>query len=378
MMRLVQRGEASAPLVVGWLVGPHLDAELRAILPGASIAMSATATIGASKADLARARAITGSTGPLVVVGYSAGCQLVRELALAREPAIAWVAVDGTHASLPPKPWQIDVWQRLAVEARRGGATLVLTATQQTYVEDLPSGAFLSTRTVVDRVLGSPLIPGAEIHDGALHAYSVPSARIDADAHRRQQTEWLPRVLRAHVAPLLAREEAPTLATPPEAAATLGVRLIAWMRAEAARGVREDPPGSNTSPRIREYLSACRRRGTEQPLGITAGAWCAAMVSCGLREVARGGEPYPAPRAAGVELRDDARENGTWVDPSVKPEPGWIAILHRDGPAWASHTCVVLEAREDGYRTIGGNEGDRIRETERRYGDGCYGWIRIG
>ena len=379
-MRLVAKAEAGAPLVVGWLVGPHLDQTVRECLPGCSIALSATATVGSARADLARARAITGATGPLVLMGYSAGCQLVRELALAREPALAWVVVDGAHASLPPAPWQIDCWQRLAVEARRGGTVLAITATQQTYTEQLPSGAFLSTRSVLDLVLGSAMLPATEVHQGGLHAYSVPSARIDAAAHREQQTEWLPRLLRAHVAPALPRPTvaAPTSPAGPVATGSLGERLVAWMRAEAAAGVAEQPPGSNTSPRIRQYLAACRRRGTEKPLGITAGAWCAAMASYGLQQVAGPGEPYPAPRAAGVELMADAQENGTWVEPTVRPQPGWLAILYREGPAWATHTCVVVGASDGGYRTIGGNEGDRVRETDRRYGDGVKGWIRVG
>ena len=45
--------------------------------------------------------------------------------------------------------------------------------------------------------------------------------------------------------------------------------------------------------------------------------------------------------------------------PSYRP-----ALAHLDR---LDIDVVTVEARDDGYRTIGGNEGDAVRETERRY-----------
>lgn len=158
---------------------------------------------------------------------------------------------------------------------------------------------------------------------------------------------------------------------------TLGARLVAFLLAEQAAGVKEDPPHSNTSIRIRDYFSVCRRRGSEGPIGITAGAWCAACVSYGLTQVSRPGEPYPSPRVSGLELQQDASENKSWFPASAFvaglwcPKAGDICILRRPGESWDTHTCVVMaEPDELGrFMTIGGNEDDVIKTDHRFVAD---------
>ncbi len=49
---------------------------------------------------------------PIVIAGYSAGCQGVRLQLLEGYCPDAVVAIDGTHSSRPPQEWQIEVWRR--------------------------------------------------------------------------------------------------------------------------------------------------------------------------------------------------------------------------------------------------------------------------
>ena len=84
---------------------------------------------------------------------------------------------------------------------------------------------------------------------------------------------------------------------------------------------------------------------------------------------------------AGIELENDAKEEGTWIDKSGTPRVGDLAIFKRSGAAWARHvTRVVRFDREAGvFWTIGGNESDTWREQARKIDDPTLlGFIRIG
>lgn len=153
---------------------------------------------------------------------------------------------------------------------------------------------------------------------------------------------------------------------------TLGQRALLWSLAEKERGAREEPPGSNTGPDIRAYFAGAKRRGSEEPLGLEGGNWCAAGASAALYAVLGPGETAPHGwRAAVVELVEDAAAAGAWHpveharDGSYTPQPGDLAIYDRSEPgnpasSWWRHVnrVVSFDASSGAYVTLGANEGD--------------------
>jgi hypothetical protein len=209
-----------------------------------------------------------------VLGGWSAGCSGIRarlielnerasrDLKFPDGAAVlnrlrALVLADGTHASLPPQPWQLDVW-RPWIEKARGGEELdadpepdsqnetkawkawlergqaerakgcpdpirtvpsfvfAASHTYQTYVEHLPGGkAYTSTVNVLRELTGWPIYdlpagvsttriaPPQERHEHDLHVESWGSAAIDGPAHIRQQTLALPGMLARYVRPMI-------------------------------------------------------------------------------------------------------------------------------------------------------------------------------
>ena len=168
-----------------------------------------------------------------VLGGWSAGCSGTRRRLIEstddekfKSERRAIVVADGTHASLPPEAWQLDVWRPWVKRARGGeeldeenfarpgvsmpSFTFAASHTYQTYVEHLPGAQrYTSTVNVLRSLTGLALPrPGlasgpSEYHDGDLHIESYPSADIDGPAHIRQQTEALPRMLRQYIRPLV-------------------------------------------------------------------------------------------------------------------------------------------------------------------------------
>lgn len=377
--RLVHRAAPTDPLMVGYLLGPHNDDALRAALPGASIVTTAEAptSVQSSELDAARRLAVSSPDAPLVLVGYSAGCQPVRALLLLRVLPAAVVTIDGTHASMPPATWQIDVWRELAAQARRGELVWVATCTQQLYTERLPVGQrFTATRHVIERAVGQEFPAGAELHEGGLHVVSYASADIDAAAHVRQQREVLPAMLKRHIEQLCLayRRELPTQ---PEMATSLASRSLAAALHELAAGVREEPLGSNTGPRIREYLRLCERGG--RPVGMTAAEWCAAFASWCLERSLGPNDARPhRSRISVAELWADAVDSGCARSSDVVPMPGWLAIYGRSGgdprKGGIGHVGRVELVDGERYTTIDGNHLDRVSQVNHRLGD-ALGWI---
>jgi hypothetical protein len=223
---------------------PHIDDQIRAALPGACvIAYSDQDGEPIALAD-ARARAVGWTAGPLVLGGFSAGVlRGVRKRLLEGANPDAVIAIDGTHADLPPAAWQLDVWRPVITDARAGRRLFVATATQQLYVESLPGEArYMATITLLRRLTGWPLaspgpLPlGEHVSEGDCHVHSYASAKMDGRAHSDQQTRVLPEMLRLHLAPWLARaggaapapaEDRVTPEPPtPEAPAVLAPRVL--------------------------------------------------------------------------------------------------------------------------------------------------------
>lgn len=387
-MRTIQQG-TSPDLVVLYLCGSHIDAAIRAALgPGSTVvafddAQGQTPAAVAQKLGLARVRS-------LVACGYSAGCQTVRSAmrtgALPIAERIGVVAIDGTHASMPPEPWQFDVWRRIAEQARKGERLFVATCTAQVYTESLPPGQrFLSTLTVLRQVVEPslvPLTPPDERHEEDLHVYAYASKSIDAAAHIAQQREALPAMLAKHVRPWLARAADADVTRPDRPAAiqvrSLGERALDVMQRKL--GERE-AGGENRGAVVRWALRGATRRvdGLEAPLGVLEADWCAGSCGASEHDAALPGETLPPWRGAVWELVRDALEAGTWREPGAYvPQPGDLAIFKRLGEdpraGGRGHVGRVKSAQGRRVTTIDGNVNDAVSEVERDMGE-VLGWI---
>jgi len=154
---------------------------------------------------------------------------------------------------------------------------------------------------------------------------------------------------------------------------SIGERALLWSQSELEAGVCENPPGSNTSPRIASYFAPATRNiaGVERMLNLKGGHWCAVAACAAMKAVLLPGEVAPHPyRCSGYELQQDAAKVGTWRPKSAlkdwRPAPGDLCILDRGG-GWKRHVCRVVNVAGEMFVTIGGNESDRWSYTDRRF-----------
>lgn len=394
-MRIIQRG-SSSDLVVAYLLGPHIDEPMREALGPSPWIVAFTDAAGVSPTNVVIALGID-RVRSLVAVGYSAGTQAVRAaLRSGSFPTcdrIGIVAIDGTHASIPPQPWQLRIWQLAAEQARKGEKLFVATCTAQTYVEQLPAEQrYLSTisvlRDAIDPAL-TPRMPPDERHDGDLHVYAYASRSCDAAAHIAQQREVLPMVLAKHVRPWLEIVADPE--TKPDGCRprrSLGERALDV----AATFVGWREAGPNKGDLVRRSLAGCTRivSGREVPLGIREGVpWCAAFVGFCEHMVQFPGEPRYPWRAAVWELVRDAKDARTWHEVGAYvPRPGDLAVFKRGGKdprnGVEGHVERVASVLSDGmFESIGGNVGDAVarrrwRIEEQSASEALVGWIVRG
>lgn len=343
-----------------------------------------------------RARELSGAlaTGDVVVVGFSAGCQAVRSLLLhagGRRPD-AVVTIDGTHAATPPADWQIDVWRKLAAEARRGELPWVATHTC------IRPPTFESTRCVLELATGWELPDGAEGRrfEGGLAVWSYPGR--DAAAHVEQARDVLPaaiaealELLEAPMAPQAAPsggggqpEPAPSSDSPTgrdRGPSALGEAVVAAAVDSLAAGVAEVPPGSNSGPIVEAWLRA---------VGVSGPAsWCAAGVTAWLRAAAEAiGVSCPVAgsagaRALGAQFRAAGRWAGgwqaraPWASPRCVPVlhlyPGQVVVWMRGEPAgWQGHVGILERFEGSALHTIEANSGpsgDRVARMVRSLDD---------
>ena len=390
-VRVVQSGAgAGRPLVVGFLVGAGLDPQLQALL-GPEPCMVAWQGFGSpgpgaqliAEYEAVAKRAGWDGTGDVYLLGWSLGCSRIRSVlpALHKKPK-GVLCLDGTTASWPtPLPPQIDPWRELVRAGRAGELCAVCTCTSMGYTERLkppePQPPYWATLHMLREVTGWPLdgagTPDAPdaglVEEGDLHVVRFASADMDAHAHEDQLNKVLFWAVRKWFLPLM-QAVAPTDPAPTalESASALDVA-----RAELAAGVHEEPPHSNTGPRIREYLALCVRAG--KLLGLRAGAWCAAFF-CWCDQQAGG---TLTPRASVTEVWHDAVHAGTARETSATPRPGWGAIFARAGQdpttGGEGHIGRVATVREDGtYACIEGNHDDVVAWVEHKPGE-ALGWI---
>jgi len=403
MRRVQPAPQAGAPLALAYLLDTAVDPLLREALPDCEVWAT-------------HERFLTPDLPPagrrLVLLAWSAGVQTLRAMWNKGVRPDVLVALDGTAANYPtPQEWQIRPWREAAEAARSGRMCTILTCTNQTYVEQIAS-PYMATRHVLERALGHALTPGEDVDEGDLHVWPATSATIDGPAHIRQVTHVLPRALgvvrsfldggaamdpataarlmrlsddvaagregldaaMAYSESVVAADESPPTEMDPR---RVGLGDRALEHGLTFVGEREQPPGSNTSPRIADWLAPCVRGGAR--LGIRAGSWCAAFFCACAWEAAK---DCPSPpvipheyRAAVWELVRDADAAGALRDRTYRPRPGDGVVLRRGAGnpmrvGEEGHVCRVVEVGPgDEMRTLDGNHGDCVALVHRHLTD---------
>jgi len=161
---------------------------------------------------------------------------------------------------------------------------------------------------------------------------------------------------------------------------TLGERCVAFSENELNNGVKESYSGSYTSPRIAEYFSICTRvqHGSEVPIGITKGNWCAASASFALHECLLPGDTIPHGYRVGVvEIVSDLKEVGRWhtkkdvQDSKYKIQVGDAIVFDRSQPnkpetKWFRHIGRVYSKSGDEFECISGNSYGQWRISKHK------------
>lgn len=310
---------------------------------------------------------------PCVLVAYSAGYALVRAFLRGgeRHHLDGVVLLDGLHAALQPGPGRrprfLDLvpWEQLARRAVSGPPVF--------YVghSDVPTAGYAST-TETAQALAALVPPRGNFVVRAYDLHSDPRAE-----HGAALTVWGP----GFVQEALDRIPCAQAPAPPR---PLGLRALELSIQELRAGIREEPPGSNTAPRIREYFSGATRG--DRPLRLRAGPWCAAAASWACYQALGPGEVPPHGwRVSGLELERDARRLLRWhprheaVGRLWLPRPGDLAIYHRGRVGgWQRHVVRVAGPPDSAgmFLAIGGNEHDAWAYSDRRCDDAdLYGFI---
>lgn len=171
---------------------------------------------------------------------------------------------------------------------------------------------------------------------------------------------------------------------------TLGQRALSIAQQELELGVREHPAGSNTGPKVREYLAPCVRDVVTsigetiivetKRLNLVASAWCMAFASfCHAQALRSSERPAHGYRAGVLEAVADVRigegYTGRWlgiedVRAGVSvPRQGDLAVYSRaiDGrseTSWWRHVSRIESWHGSHYFAIGGNELGRVRRAK--------------
>ena len=143
---------------------------------------------------------------------------------------------------------------------------------------------------------------------------------------------------------------------------TAGQRMLAAAQAEI--GVREEPPGSNDSPRIAEYRTAT--------VGAYAGApWCAYFVSWA---AAQAGAPIGdngAGHGAVEGVAAWAGKTGRLLPADAIPQPGDLILFG------SAHIGIVESVNPDGtITTVEGNHSQAVERVTRQRSE-ATGFVRL-
>lgn len=137
-------------------------------------------------------------------------------------------------------------------------------------------------------------------------------------------------------------------------------RMLGWY----AEGVKEDPPGSNWGPTVRDILA---RAGIHVPA-----PWCAAAVYAAVDDVTRWhGLPNPLASIVRKALVADyyqvAQERGWIIEPHLVDRGDLVIFDFPDNDKRWDHMGLVVDPPGEGmsFRSIEGNTGDRLMIRER-------------
>jgi hypothetical protein len=135
---------------------------------------------------------------------------------------------------------------------------------------------------------------------------------------------------------------------------------------QAARGeigVTEQPPGSNESPRIKQYRAATA--GAPGP-----GPWCAYFVSWAAKQA---GTPI-GPNGSGFGSVDAV---WSWAEGAKRTTPASGTPRPGDLIVWDEHIGIVESVLPNGQiKTIEGNSSDRVQRLTRSR-SGVVGFVRM-
>jgi hypothetical protein len=327
-----------------------------------------------------------------VMIGWSLGCIGVREMWREGVRPCVLMGLDGTSGDWPgPTDAQLDPWREACAEASERRRLVVLTATQQTYVEGLDlvrdgHAPFAATERVVSQLflpyspvaLAPPLPPG-RYDAGELHVEVHASNRVDGPAHEREVRLHGPRLFRDLVVPFVeGLESGPATprdtSIPPPAPATLRSALVELVEADLVRGIAEIG-GQNRGPDVEMFLRS---------VGLPPGQpWCAAYVSeRGKRAAQRARVKWPLMNSGAVRhLVESAIPEGRWCPKAsgYTPVDGDLVVYGRGGQRpdrkGLGHVGVYL-----GGKVASGNDGDALRlgPLERGAGQPLCGFVDLG
>jgi hypothetical protein len=135
-------------------------------------------------------------------------------------------------------------------------------------------------------------------------------------------------------------------------------RVLEVALSEHAKGVAEQPDGSNRGPDVERYLPTWVREGS-----AAGPPWCCFFYSWVVRE-ALGEWPLGARVGSCAQARSRAGQRSLWKPKSMagsEPIPGDAFVMDRGGGH--GHIGFVLRVSEDGKQinTVEGNCGNRVK-----------------
>jgi hypothetical protein len=269
MLRLVQAGSGPRRLLVVAYFCANRAALLASLPSSACVVIDVdnpagrfARPIGAGGVDsledvIAWARKQAGFEDVLfvILIGWSAGCQALREQLRAGARPDVVLALDGISGSVPPTHDQLEPWRALVARARADECCAVIAHTAMTYTERLPPAQrYASTTRTAELVTGTigeapPATGGIMSVEGELYVLAYPSKDIDGEAHKYQQSHVLPDLLARIAVPWLLERglldaPAPTTRTGTAPAVRVevlryglkGPAVCAWQELLRARG----------------------------------------------------------------------------------------------------------------------------------------------
>ena len=308
--------------------------------------------------------------GRVILAGFSGGGQGITAQ-LNAVPESAWpeaaVVVDGWHCSALKTEKELASRRAFVAAARRGERVLAASHTQ------IKPPTYTSTRETLEALTGLTLDKAGPVNDPVRtedHALLIESfTGATGNDHSLQTRVVAARIVLEAMDALdgLGIAGSRDVGPAPLTASTFALRSLEQAEREIAAGVHEVPDGSNSGPRVSQYLARCVRGGIWQDgelvgehfIGTPAhpfdGApWCSGAVGLCDEAAARPGDRIPPWRASVYERIVDAKAMGTWhpIGDGYVPQVGDHGVFARDGqePERGGHghinwvTLVTLEA----------------------------------